>query len=145
MTMNLFFYFTLILIVISGITGFIVYKKANNKLKEKAKEIDTLRKEYQKEEKEIIAEILQEVKDMDNQITEEYTELLEKNSVVFECPCNHNSIRTFIDLSKEENTFVCPECKNEYRVDIQMVPILKGKIVDEHNLYNLLSQKVRNV
>lgn len=116
-------------IVIIGL-GFLYVYKYNKRVKS--------------EENEIITDLTAIVKSADNALAEKMAELTEKNSVVFECPCKHNLIKVFIDLSKEENTFICPECKNTYRVDIKMTPILKGKIVDEHNLYNLLSEKAIN-
>lgn len=103
------------------------------------------RKQFKKEEASIIEDVKSEIINVDKELSEKYNELLEKNSVIFDCPCNHNKIRTFIDLSLEENTFICPECKNEYRVDIRMVPILKGKIVNDNNVYNLLKDKLKSL
>ena len=98
-------------------------------------------KRVKAEEAEIIADMEELITAADKELAVKNDELVLKNSVVFECPCQHNSIRVFIDLSKDENTFTCPECKNTYRVDINMTPILRGRIVDEHNLYNLLQDK----
>ena len=94
-----------------------------------------------KEEEEIIQDVSEQLDNINQQLEAAVISIQEMNSVVFDCPCSHNTIRTFIDLSKKENTFVCPECKNEYYIDITMVPILKGKIVDEHGMYKLLSSK----
>lgn len=103
-----------------------------------------LRKEKKnmlEDEQSFIDEITGRIETIDKEVNDAIARLHEMNSVVFDCPCSHNTIRTFIDLSKTENTFICPECKNEYRIDITMVPILKGKIVDERNMYKLLSSK----
>lgn len=94
------------------------------------------------EEEEIIQEVSERMEDINTQVEAAIEAIQDMNSVVFDCPCSHNTIRTFIDLSKKENTFICPECKNEYRIDITMVPILKGKIVDEQGMYKLLSSKL---
>lgn len=93
------------------------------------------------DEQSFIDETAERLNTIDREVKEAIIKLQEMNSVVFDCPCSHNTIRTFIDLSKKENTFVCPECKNEYRIDITMIPILKGKIVDEQGMYKLLSSK----
>lgn len=82
--------------------------------------------------------------DLEYDYTTKMAELTDMNSVEFECPCRHNVVKTFIDLSNPENTFMCPECKNTYKVLISMEPVLKGKIVDESNLYNLLQEKANN-
>lgn len=87
--------------------------------------------------------LYQKYKELDEELAQRVEEIQALNTVVFDCPCNHNTIAVPIDLSKEENTFVCPECKNEYRVNINMFPVLKGKIVDEHNMYDLLSEKYK--
>lgn len=94
------------------------------------------------EEEEIIQDVSEQFEKINQQIEDAIISIQDMNSVVFDCPCTHNTIRTFIDLSKPENTFICPECKNEYRVDITMVPVLKGKIVDEQGMYKLLSSKL---
>ena len=94
------------------------------------------------DEQSIIEDMTERIEAIDGEVKDAIIRLQEMNSVVFDCPCSHNTIRTFIDLSKKENTFVCPECKNEYRIDITMVPILKGKIVDEQGMYKLLSSKL---
>lgn len=106
-----------------------------------------LKKDHQNlkdDEQLIIDEMSERISIIDDEINNAFLKLQEMNSVVFDCPCSHNTVRTFIDLSKKENTFVCPECKNEYRIDITMVPILKGKIVDEQGMYKLLSTKLEN-
>ena len=94
------------------------------------------------DEQSIIEDMTERIEAIDGEVKDAIIRLQEMNSVVFDCPCSHNTIRTFIDLSKKENTFVCSECKNEYRIDITMVPILKGKIVDEQGMYKLLSSKL---
>lgn len=108
------------------------------------KEIAQLKKDKEEleiAEKESIDEFTERVKEIDKGLSDYIEAVQRKNTVVFDCPCSNNPIPTVIDLSKEENTFVCPECKNEYRVDITMVPVLKGRIIDERNMYNLLSKK----
>lgn len=102
------------------------------------------RQNLKDDEQSIIDEMTERISTIDDEINTAFLKLQEMNSVVFDCPCSHNTIRTFIDLSKKENTFICPECKNEYRIDITMVPILKGKIVDEQGMYKLLSAKLEN-
>ena len=102
------------------------------------------RQNLKDDEQSIIDEMSERISIIDDEINNAFLKLQEMNSVVFDCPCSHNTVRTFIDLSKKENTFVCPECKNEYRIDITMVPILKGKIVDEQGMYKLLSTKLEN-
>lgn len=126
-----------------GVFTWLYLKKGKDEIKKGKDELKKVREDYQKEEKEAIEHLTGEIKEIDKDISEKYEELYARNSVIFDCPCNHNKIRAFIDLSKEENTFVCPECKNEYKVDIRMVPILKGRIIDEHNMYNLLSKTMQ--
>lgn len=112
-----------------------------NTKKQELKEQEEL---IEQEEEESINSIKEELLRIDKELTDRFNEIQAMNTVAFECPCNHNVIATFVDLSKEENTFICPECKNEYRIQISMIPILKGKIIDEHNMYNLLSDKMTN-
>lgn len=113
-------------------------------LEKKKAELKEQEELIEKEEEESINSLKDELLKIDKELAERFNEIQAMNTVAFECPCNHNVIATFIDLSKEENTFVCPECKNEYRIQISMIPILKGKIIDEHNMYNLLSDKMTN-
>lgn len=112
-------------------------------IKRKVNLLNKEREEFQQEEEESINEFVQKYKELDEELAQRVEEIQALNTVVFDCPCNHNTIAVPIDLSKEENTFVCPECKNEYRVNINMFPVLKGKIVDEHNMYDLLSEKYK--
>lgn len=98
-------------------------------------------KDLKEDEKALTEDFSKLADDLEYDYTNKMAELNEMNSVEFECPCKHNIIRTFIDLSKPENTFICPECKNTYKVIINMEPVLKGKIVNEQNLYSLLQEK----
>lgn len=115
-----------IIILSAGLAGLYYFFRYKNSL-------------LKNEEQRAIEDVTSFVKKLDEDASVALNEIILKNSVVFECPCKHNQIRTFIDLSKEENTFTCPECKNEYKIDITMIPILKGKIIDEHHLYDLIS------
>lgn len=112
-------------------------------IKRKVNLLNKEREEFEQEEEESINEFVQKYKELDEELAQRVEEIQALNTVVFDCPCNHNTIAVPIDLSKEENTFVCPGCKNEYRVNINMFPVLKGKIVDEHNMYDLLSEKYK--
>lgn len=116
--------------------------KLNAEYTQHKTELEEQEKLIQEAEEDSINTIKEELLQIDKDLTKRYSDIQAMNTVVFECPCNHNTIAAFIDLSKEENTFVCPECKNEYRVQISMIPILKGKIIDEHNMYNLLAEKM---
>lgn len=99
-------------------------------------------KDLRLDEQTILDEVTEQVNEIEATLNASIDEIRQMNSVVFDCPCSHNTVRTFIDLSKPENTFICPECKNEYRIDITMVPILKGKIVDEQGMYKLLTSSL---
>lgn len=101
--------------------------------------------ELVKAEEDSITNFVEKVNEIDKELLAHINNIQLMNTVAFECPCNHNIVSTFIDLSKEENTFICPECKNEYRVEISMIPIIKGKIVDDRNMYNLLSEKFGSI
>lgn len=113
-------------------------KKIEDLIKEKA----DFELEKEETEKEVIEELQETITVIDAQLKEKIRAIQETNTVVFECPCKHNSIPVEIDLSKEENTYICPECKNEYVVNITMIPVLRGKIVQEQNLYSLLASKM---
>lgn len=80
-------------------------------IKRKVNLLNKEREEFEQEEEESINEFVQKYKELDEELAQRVEEIQALNTVVFDCPCNHNTIAVPIDLSKEENTFVCPECK----------------------------------
>lgn len=124
----------------AGGAGWYVWKKKKDFLAEEER-LKNIEKDVADDLKEVESEWAKNIADVELAMRQRIAEIEDMNTVDFDCPCNHNIIRVKIDLSKQENTFICPICKNEYIVDINMVPILKGRIVEENTLYSLLTEK----
>lgn len=143
----------IILTIICSVGYFFYKKKLDNldllikKYETKNNELEDEKKTFNEEQESLIQSLCEEIKEVDTALTIKTQDILSKNTVQFECPCEHQIITMVVDLSKDKNgnTYTCPECGNEYILNISLVPTLKEKIIDERVMYRLLTEKYNDI
>lgn len=66
------------------------------------------------------------------QILNERLDILSRNFIKFDCPCGKYTFEEVVYMSNE-NTFDCPQCDQQIKVDITLTPIVVTKIIDIQN------------
>lgn len=64
---------------------------------------------------------------MENNAKAEISKLEKESTIYINCVCNNKPIPCKIDLTKDENICICPECGNVYNVGVQLQAHLRGK------------------
>lgn len=88
----------------------------------------------------IKAELKKQIEELDNNLELQQQRVYEDHIVSFQCACNKKEIPCYIDLSKDVNTFVCDECGCEYRIEINMYPILITKSINDDRFIKALNK-----
>lgn len=92
---------------------------------------------------EIQNELIEQLQEVDNAVTEHAKNLAAKNILTFSCSCSRDLIPCAIDFTKE-NTFVCPKCGSKYKVLINANPVLIGRSITDEEFAELVEERLND-
>ena len=83
-----------------------------------------------------------QVSELDEQLGIKLQEITGKNTMYFTCACDRSKqIPCSVDLSSEDNYFICPECGAVYRIVINASTILQSGITNNPKIANMYDGK----
>jgi len=69
--------------------------------------------------------------------SEEIEKILEQQTALVECPCGKYTAKEVLFVTGD-NIFDCPECKNQFRVNIDLTPVLITNPISAERIFSEL-------
>lgn len=113
-------YYVCLMIALAALAAYTIYLLVKFKNYSSPKEVDDLYDELDEKIKGLLSK-------MENNAKAEISKLEKESTIYINCVCNNKPIPCKIDLTKDENICICPECGNVYNVGVQLQAHLRGK------------------